>query len=103
MITILFHMTVKAERDNEWRELLPELTQSTRTQDDGCINYVFHRQLDNPHQYVCYEQWEDQDALTKHQARLVQVYGPPPPGQRLPARLLDYFEQSQGIRYEVLG
>jgi quinol monooxygenase YgiN len=103
MITIFFHMTVKAERDHEWRELLTQLTQSTRAEDDGCLNYVFHRQLDNPQRYVLFEQWQDQDALTNHLTRLAQVFGPPTPGQRLPARLLDYFEQSQGIRYEVLG
>ena len=31
MITIPFRMTVNAERDNQWRELLSQLTRSTRS------------------------------------------------------------------------
>jgi quinol monooxygenase YgiN len=102
MITILFHMTVKEERDDAWRELVPQLTQSTRAEDAGCLNYTYHRQLDNPREYVLYEQWQDEDALTRHLARLAQVLGPPPPGGRLPARYLDHLERTQVVRYEVL-
>ena len=103
MITILFYMTVKPERDNEWRTLLPQLTQSTRAEDDGCLSYVYHRQTDNPLEYLLYEQWEDEDALTRHMRRLVQVFGPPPPGERLPARFLDHLDRTSSVRYEVLG
>jgi hypothetical protein len=96
-------MTVKAERDNEWRELLPQLTQSTRAEDDGCLNYVYHRQSDNPREYLLYEQWEDEDALAKHLRRLVQLLGPPPAGAQLPARFLDHLDRTEAVRYEVLG
>jgi quinol monooxygenase YgiN len=41
MITILFGMTVKAEQDAEWGELVSQLTRSTRSEDEGCVNYVF--------------------------------------------------------------
>jgi quinol monooxygenase YgiN len=57
MITILFRMTVKAGRDSEWSELVSQLTRSTRSEDEGCVNYVYHRRLDNPREYVFYEQW----------------------------------------------
>ncbi len=103
MITVLFHMTVKAERDDDWRELLSQLTQSTRAEDEGCLTYVYHRRLDKPREYVLYEQWRDEEALTAHLARLVRLLGPPPPGARLPARFLDHFEQTQAVRYEALG
>jgi quinol monooxygenase YgiN len=46
MITILFRMTVKAERDAEWRALAAQLTRSTRSEDAGCVIYVYHRQID---------------------------------------------------------
>ncbi len=103
MITILFRMTVKAERDNEWRELASQLTWSTRSEDEGCVNYVYHRRLDNPREYVLYEQWRDEEALTAHLARLVRLLGPPPAGGRLPATFLDHFEQTQAVRYAALG
>ena len=103
MITILFRMTVKAERDDEWRELAFHLTRSTRSEDEGCVNYVYHRRVDNPREYVLYEQWRDEEALTAHLVRLVQLLGPPPAGGRLPAAFLDNFEQTQAVRYETLG
>ena len=103
MITALFYMTVKSERDNEWCELLLQLGESTRTQDDGCLHYVFHRRLDNPREYVLYEQWRDGEALAAHLARLVRLLGSPPPGGRLPAKFLDLFEQTHGVLYEPLG
>lgn len=102
MITILFRMTVKAERDAEWRALAAQLTRSTRSEDAGCVNYVYHRQIDNPREYVLYEQWRDEEALTAHLARLVGQLGPPPAGGRLPARFLDHFEQTQAVRYETV-
>lgn len=103
MITALFRVTVKADRDNEWRELVPRLTQSTRDEDEGCIRYVFHRRIDNPREYLLYEQWRDDEAVTAHFAHLVRLLGPPPAGGRLPAKFLDYFEQYEGVRYEALG
>jgi quinol monooxygenase YgiN len=103
MITVLFHVTVKAERDGDWRALLAELTQSTRAEDDGCVTYVVHRQLDQPLQYALYEQWRDEAALTAHLARLERLLGPPRAGGRLPAKFLDHFEETHAVRYEALG
>ena len=114
MITILFHMTVKAEREDEWRELLTHLTSATRAEDDGCLHYEYYRRLDSPREYVLYEQWRDADALAAHVARLHRVFGPPPAGGHLPAPLLaaggrlpsaflDFFERTQAVRYEVAG
>ena len=103
MITILFRMTVKAEQDAEWGELVSQLTRSTRSEDEGCVNYVYHRRLDNSREYVLYEQWRDEEALTALVARLVRLLGPPPAGERLPAKFLDHLEQMQAVRYEALG
>ena len=102
MITVLFHMTVKAERDSDWRELLSQLTETTRNEDAGCLNYTYHRRLDRPHEYVLYEQWTDEAALSAHLAHMVRLLGPPPAGGRLPARFLDYFEDTRAVRYEAL-
>src|SRR5688572_23628079 len=102
MITVLFHMSVKPDRDSEWRELVSQLTRSTRNEDAGCLNYTFHRQVDSPYDYVLYEQWTDQDALSAHLARLIRELGPPPPGGRLPAAFVDYFDRTQVLRYEAL-
>jgi quinol monooxygenase YgiN len=104
VITILFHMTVKSGREEAFRDLAVQLTTSTHAEDAGCHAYTFHQQVNDPRQFVLYEQWEGEAALTAHLARLQVVLGPPPaPGGRLPAAFLDYLETTQATRYQVVA
>jgi quinol monooxygenase YgiN len=112
MITVLFSMTVRAGREEEWRALLGELHRSTHAEDEGCLSYSFYRQADDPRRYVLHEQWRDADALNAHVARLQRVLGPPPRDEayppthhrrRLPAAFLDFFERTEAVRYEVVA
>jgi quinol monooxygenase YgiN len=101
MITILFSMTVKVGREEEWRAMRADLHRSTHAEDDGCLAYTYYRRADNPREYVLFEQWRDGDALAAHLTRLQRVYGPPPSeGGRLPAAFLDLFERTEAVRYE---
>jgi hypothetical protein len=43
MITILFSMTVKLERQSEFEIVAKDMTTSTRTQDQGCRDVLRHR------------------------------------------------------------
>jgi quinol monooxygenase YgiN len=112
MITVLLHMTVKAEREDAFREMVPRLTQTTHAEDPGCIAYAFYCRADNRNEAVLYEQWKDADALNAHVARLVRVLGPPddqephPPThhrRRLPKAFLDLFEKTDAVRYEPVA
>ncbi len=89
MITILFHATVKDAKEQEFHDLSVRLTEVTRAEDDGCLTYVFHQRQENSKEYVLYEQWRDREALDAHIAHLQTLLGPPAPGGRLPAALLD--------------
>ena len=101
MITILFHVTVKAEREAGWPAMLAQLTESSRTEDEGCITYQFYQQQNSPRDYVLHEQWRNGDALRAHVQRLQRVLGPAPErGLPLPVALLDYFEAYQAIPYD---
>lgn len=103
-ITVLLFMTAKAGREDEGRELATSLTESTRAEDEGCINYVFHQRVDNPREFVLYERWRDQAAIGAHLARLQAVYGPPPPGGgAFPAALGEPFEKTEGIGLRVIA
>ncbi len=112
MITVLFTMTVKAGREDEWRKMLSQLHRSTYAEDDGCITYAFYRQTDDPREYVLHEQWRDADTLNAHVARLQRVLGPPPSDEayppthhrrRLPAAFLDLFERTEAVRYDAVS
>jgi quinol monooxygenase YgiN len=101
-ITILFHVTVKGGTQARFHELAAELTESTRHEDEGCLSYIWHQREDNPDEFVLYEQWQDQSALDAHIEHLQARYGPPAPGQVLPAAILDLCENTYGISYNVI-
>jgi quinol monooxygenase YgiN len=75
MITSLVYLTVKPGRIDDFRKLVIQAVTTTRAEDTGCINYVFHQQQDNPHEFVVYEQWQDQASADAHSARLDQTIG----------------------------
>ena len=103
MITVLFHVTVKDGKEQDFHDLAVRLTEVTRAEDDGCMAYVFHRQRDSAKNYVLYEQWRDQEALDAHIEHLQTLLGPPRPEGRLPAALLDLCENTQPIFYDVVA
>ena len=65
MLTFLFHVAIKAGREEEWRTLATRLTTAARTEDDGCLTYTFFQQADQPRAYVLFEQWRDSTALRR--------------------------------------
>jgi quinol monooxygenase YgiN len=112
MITVLFHMTVKAGHEARAETTAKEATASTKAEDRGCLDYRFFRRADNPREMVLFEQWADAAALEAHVARLQRVYGPPdesephPPThhrRRLPKAFLALFERTEAVRYEAIG
>ena len=112
MLTILFHMSVKAGHEAEAAKLATDLMASTRAEDDGCLNYTFYRRSDEPRELVLFEQWRDADALNAHIARLQRIFGPPdehepyPPThhrRRLPKTFLAVFDRTEAVRYDGMA
>lgn len=102
-VTLLFSLTTKEGREQEFATLAATLTQ-TSTKDDGCLAYIFLQQQNNAREFVLYEQWRDAAALKAHIGRLQKVYGPPrPEGGGIPAAILDLADQSRAVRYRVVA
>lgn len=103
-VTLLFSLTTKEGREQEFANLAVTLTKTTRAEDAGCLTYVFLQQQNSPREFVLYEQWRDGSALKAHIARLQKVYGPPrPEGGGIPAAILDLTDQSRAVRYRVVA
>jgi len=94
MITLLFYMTVKPGREDEFAALAKEMMSSTHAEDEGCINYSIHRQSDSAREFVLYEQWRDQAAVSGHLDRLFAAIGRD--------RFMAFFESTRAVRYDVL-
>jgi quinol monooxygenase YgiN len=103
VVTLLFSVTVKEAKAEEFHDVAARLTTTTRAQDDGCLAYVFLQQEDAPREYVLYEQWRDQSALDAHLVRVQAMLGPPNPGGRLPKTFLDLCEKTSAVRYRPLA
>jgi quinol monooxygenase YgiN len=101
MITVLFSVTIKDGKEQDFHELALRLTKVSR-EDDGCLIYVFHRRSDNPREYVLYEQWRDRGAHKAHLAHLESLLGAPSPGGGLPDALLKLCEHAQSVFYDVV-
>jgi quinol monooxygenase YgiN len=112
MLTIVIHMTVKAGREDECEATCKHVMMSTRSEDEGCLNYTFYRRRDNPRELMLFEQWRDADSVKAHLARLYRVFGHPddtepyPPThhrRQISKAFLDLFEKTEAVRYDALG
>src|SRR5690349_8765 len=109
MISIMCLATVKPQRMAEWPAVLHALVTTTHTEDEGCLRYDWYGPVPHPgdgpntnsRAYLLHEQWRDDEALTKHAARLQREFGPPAPGGALPARFPAYFERFEAIFHDV--
>jgi quinol monooxygenase YgiN len=65
MITLIATITAKADSIEELKAELLNLVKHT-TQEPGCIKYVLHQEIENPHIFRFYEQFKDQAAFEYH-------------------------------------
>lgn len=102
MLTIMAQLRVKAEMLDEYLELAARLTRETVGKRKGCISYAFHQQLDDPNEFVLYEQWESEHDLNAHIKCLVDQLGPVKPGGFLPEKLMNMYESGHSSYYKVI-
>ena len=93
----MIHAKIKKEMLNEYIQMASLLTKETRNIRKGCIAYSFNQRIDEPTEFIIYEQWESQEALDEHIKHLAILLGPPAPGGSLPEKLVNMYES--GIPY----
>ena len=102
MLTIMVHAKIKEEFLQEYIETASLLTKETRNKRRGCISYAFCQRMDEPTEFVLYEQWENQEALDEHIKQLVLLLGPPSPGGILPEKLMNMYERGTPYYYKEI-
>ncbi|MGH3829415.1 MAG: putative quinol monooxygenase [Pseudonocardiaceae bacterium] len=65
MIFIAVKFTVRADRGEEWLELVEDFTQATR-REAGNVFFEWSRSVQDPHQFVLLEAFESGQAGTSH-------------------------------------
>ncbi len=66
MIKIVAKNYIKAEKVESFLVLAEQLVKDTRQKDAGCIRYELVQDVKEPGILTMLEEWEDQEALTKH-------------------------------------
>lgn len=64
-LVIIAKITAAEGQSEAAKAALLELVEPTRNE-VGCIQYDFHQDLNNPHLFYAYEQWETAEHLQSH-------------------------------------
>ena len=64
-ITVIARLKAKPGFESRLEELAKGLIEPTRAE-AGCVNYVLHRDLEDPAVYYFYEIWRSQEDLNLH-------------------------------------
>ncbi|MGQ9675942.1 MAG: putative quinol monooxygenase [Chloroflexota bacterium] len=103
-ITIMFFGTLKEGSEAAFVEGFRQTAGAVRAEEDGCLVYKLYQQKDNPREIVVFEQYRDKKAVADHGAHLAAMFGPPRPGEFVPAAMLAPFEKTRLVFYdEVVG
>ncbi|HCE58712.1 MAG TPA: antibiotic biosynthesis monooxygenase [Prolixibacteraceae bacterium] len=65
MISIVAKFTVNAGEEKKFMELVNELGEASRAE-EGCIEYILHKDVQKPLTYCIIEKWKDQAAIDSH-------------------------------------
>ncbi|MGB3751507.1 MAG: putative quinol monooxygenase [Arcobacteraceae bacterium] len=65
-IVIVAKITVKEEFRDEMYHILTRLHKGTHANDEGCIQYDFHTDLEDQNSFTFIETWENIDLLNAH-------------------------------------
>lgn len=67
MITLVVNYLIRAGREAEAERYLRELISHSR-REPGCRTYNVHRSIEEPREFLIYEQYDDAAALDAHRA-----------------------------------
>jgi quinol monooxygenase YgiN len=75
MVIVIARFRPRPDRLDDFLALLRDVQAASR-EDDGCLNYGYHREVADDLSFIAVEEWRDMDALashlrTDHVARLI--------------------------------
>ena len=65
MISIVAKFEVNAGMEEKFLELVKELAVASQAE-EGCIEYILHKDVQKPLTYCIIEKWKDQEAIDSH-------------------------------------
>jgi quinol monooxygenase YgiN len=71
MITLMVHLQAKSGKADELEAALQDLVVNAR-QEEGCVDFHFHRGVDDPNHFAFYENWRSQKDFDTHLQQPIQ-------------------------------
>ncbi|WNO11651.1 hypothetical protein [Teredinibacter sp. KSP-S5-2] len=81
--------------------LASKLTVDFRRRED-CISYLFNQSFACRHEFILFEEWENQPYMDAHITALVESLGTPAPGEALPEKILSIYESAKPEFYRTI-
>ncbi|MBI3370282.1 MAG: antibiotic biosynthesis monooxygenase [Betaproteobacteria bacterium] len=92
MITLMVRLRAKPEKAAELEQVLQHLVVEAR-KEGGCVDYHFHRRVDDPCSFGFYENWRSQKDFDEHLRQPCQVEFAKVHGQYLAGDIdLEFYE-----------
>jgi len=101
MLTVMIHAKIRKALLNEYLDMIKLLTETTTKQ--GCLAYSFNQSVEEPTEFVIYEQWESQEAFENHIKELFDILGPAKDGEPIPDKLMRLYEKATPVFYNVVS
>ena len=80
VITWTVGLTARPGRENSWIAIANELTETSNRLDEGCDIYICLQNLDDPRDFLWYEQWATMPLLERHVERISPMLAGSPEG-----------------------
>jgi quinol monooxygenase YgiN len=94
MVLVIARFRPRPDRLEDFLAVLTDVQAASR-EDDGCLNYGYHREISDPLSFVAVEEWRDMAALEAHLRQ--------PHVARLIAALPEHAAAPPEIKAHVIG
>jgi len=96
----MIHAKIKKELLDDYLDLIRLLSKETTKK--GCLRYSFNQNKNDPTNFVLYEQWENEKVLEDHMKELFEILGPAKPGDPIPEKLMNMYDEVTPVFYDVI-
>ena len=101
VITWTVGLTARPGRENSFIAIANELTETSNRLDEGCDIYICLQNLDDPRDFLWYEQWATMPLLERHVERIQPMLAGSPEGPQ-GSRLYTSIQRREQLGYDLL-
>lgn len=101
VITWTVGLTARPGRENSFIAIANELTETSNRLDEGCDIYICLQNLDDPRDFLWYEQWATMPLLERHVERIRPMLAGSPEGPE-GSRLYTSIQRREQLGYDLL-